>query len=84
MVSVRIEEWPAEKIVKMDEYFKELSKRSSKREAKFNLIFAPVFNFFEKICPAWVAERGNCAYWTSKGLVYNIYLILMFRWKLDY
>jgi hypothetical protein len=56
----------------MHEYYTNLRERANseaKRDARYDMMFGPIFNFFRKFGLFGKAERGNCAYWTSKGLV---------------
>ena len=56
----------------MHKYYQNLSERDIAKEANFSLVLAPLtgFNVWSKF--VWpftrLAERGNCSYWTSKGL----------------
>lgn len=71
IVGVRIEHVAPEKILEMDAYFRALSDRYEKQDAKFNIAFGPFFNLFRDLMPRTIvdlAERGNCAMYTSKGL----------------
>lgn len=45
-ISIRAYDIPDQAIIKMDEKFKEILDRSSKRNAKYAMAFGPVFNFF--------------------------------------
>jgi len=65
MFGVRVEELPAENIERMHRYFTELEKRE---DASFNIIFSPVVNAFRYLFPG-ISEAGNCARWTSEGLM---------------
>lgn len=70
-VSIRIEDYPAEKIRDLDYYFEKLQRRSHEKRAEYSMVMGPVWNFLREWLP-WplnIAERGNCAMWTSKGLV---------------
>jgi hypothetical protein len=71
IIGIRIEHVDPDKIIAMDKYFQELSERHFHKEAKFNIAFAPIFNLAASILPSsllGIAERGNCAMYTSKGL----------------
>lgn len=68
MISVRIESVPDEDILNMHNYFCTLQSSAVQEISKFNIIFGPLSNFLRKCVPFEVAERGNCAFWTSKGL----------------
>eukprot|EP01124_Arcella_intermedia_P005978 TRINITY_DN13507_c0_g1_i3.p1 TRINITY_DN13507_c0_g1~~TRINITY_DN13507_c0_g1_i3.p1 ORF type:complete len:258 (-),score=52.36 TRINITY_DN13507_c0_g1_i3:45-818(-) len=68
MVSVRIENYPADKIRDMDYYYRKLARTQSEKDAKFSLIFGNLWNVVAPWLPIDIAERGNCARWTSKGL----------------
>ena len=71
MISVRIENVEPERIIAMDKYFQELAERGVRKEAKFDIILGPMFNLLHTILPAsilGIAERGNCAMYTSRGL----------------
>jgi len=67
--SVRIEEYPADLVAKMDRYFVELQERGKHQRAKFSLLFSPLYNMLSKLLPNRIAERGNCARYVSMGLV---------------
>jgi len=70
-VSVRIENYPADKIMDLDYYFNKLQRRAREKQAEYSLITSKIWNFLREWLP-WslkIAERGNCALWTSKGLV---------------
>lgn len=66
-ISVRIEDIDSENIIKMDAKFQEIKNMAVVGNAKFDIIFGPVFNFMRRFFPT-MAERGNCARWTSLGL----------------
>jgi hypothetical protein len=68
MISVRIEELPAEQILQMHEYYDRLKRKEVEKGAKFSLLFSPLYNFLAGWLPMALAERGNCARYTSKGL----------------
>lgn len=70
-VSVRIEDYPPEKIRDLDHYFEKLQRRANEKKAQFSLFSAGLWNFLREWLPfpLNIAERGNCAIWTSKGLV---------------
>ena len=67
MVSVRIEDLPAEKLIAMDDYYVQLASKAKMDQSRFNIAFDPIFNALGTIFP--LAERGNCARYTSEGLV---------------
>jgi len=69
MVSVRIEEYPPEKIEDMDHYFKKLQRKSRENTSKFSIFLSPIYNYLSHWLPTHIAERGNCARWISVGLV---------------
>ncbi|EFC46136.1 predicted protein [Naegleria gruberi] len=69
MISFRFEEWPEEYIKQMHEYFVETQKLGDLNMAKYSMVNGPIYNLFKGF--SWfsgIAERGNCAYWTSNGL----------------
>lgn len=70
IASVRIENLEPWQIEDMDYYYRKLHRRNKKeKSAKFSIIFSPIYNFIRWIGSiSFVAERGNCAYFTSKGL----------------
>lgn len=71
MIGVRIENVAPERILAMDQYFQELAERGVRKDAKFDIILGPMFNLLRAILPEailGVAERGNCAMYTSRGL----------------
>jgi hypothetical protein len=45
MISVRIEELPAEQILLMHEYYERLKRKEVEKGAKFSLLFSPLYNF---------------------------------------
>jgi len=69
IISVRIENVPRQQIMDMDYFYKKLQRNQHQRVAKFSLLFGTLWNWLAGYLPVDVAERGNCAYWTSKGLV---------------
>jgi len=68
MVSVRVEDWPADRIDDLDYYFHKLQRREHRKEALFSLALSPIYYFISSLLPIAIAERGNCALWTSRGL----------------
>ena len=84
MISVRLEEWPAERILELHNYYLNLEERTQTKQAKFSLLFSPLYNLLARLMPdvrnhlanlcgsdlisQYLAERGNCARYTSKGL----------------
>ena len=68
MVSVRVECVPDEKVEAMDAYFTDLAAKNEKGLAKFNIAFGPILNLLRFFTANSLASRGNCAYWTSRGL----------------
>lgn len=60
----RIEEWDEEKIIKMHEYFLKIEKENEEQKIGYSLLFGPLIS---KWFPN-VNEKGNCSYWTSKGM----------------
>jgi hypothetical protein len=69
-VSVRIEEWPDDAVDAMDAFFRKLKRREEASDAKYILWASPLVNAMLRALPfVDVAERGNCAWWTSRGLV---------------
>lgn len=50
------------------QHYEETKKRCSNREIKFTLGLHIFTNMFAKMSSGLVKERGNCCYWTSKGL----------------
>ncbi|KAL6075885.1 Transmembrane protein [Balamuthia mandrillaris] len=69
MATVRIEEWPAEQILDMHNYFQKLQRKGFQKTAKFSLLLSPLYNGLASWLPWRLAERGNCARFTSAGLV---------------
>jgi len=77
MIGLRVEEIPPEKMLEMHEYFCALAERSQEKKVKYDLgfldlltQFLPLFgDFLHKWLPVDAIERGNCARWTSKGLL---------------
>lgn len=68
MISLRVEELPAEKLLALDRYYTGLRERSRSGEAGFALALSRVKNFFNRLLGR-SKEWGNCAAWTSNGLV---------------
>lgn len=68
MISIRVEELPDENILAMHEYFQQLYNQEQNQLAKFDLLLFPLYNFLRWLLPSYIAERGNCAFWTSNGL----------------
>lgn len=66
-ISIRVEDVPPENILKMDKKFQEVKDMAVQGNAKFDIVLGPVFNFMRSFFPT-MAERGNCARWTSLGL----------------
>jgi len=52
MISVRIEELPAEQILKMHNYYERLKRKEVEKGAKFSLLFSPFYNFIAGGFPA--------------------------------
>lgn len=65
-VSIRVENVPHDNIMKMDKKFQEIKDRAVTQNAKFDIIFSPVYSLMRSFFPG-IAERGNCARWTSLG-----------------
>ncbi|AYV81009.1 MAG: hypothetical protein Harvfovirus13_15 [Harvfovirus sp.] len=69
-VTLRIDNLSPEIIQNLHEYFLNLQIRNERNQAGFTLIAHIFTNMFRKLFKsAGIAEKGNCAYWTSKGLV---------------
>ena len=82
IVSVRIEEWDDDLVEDLHYFYQKLQKKEKKESVTFNLILGPVLNFFRSHLPfglTW-AERGNCARWTSSGLVFADLLPFLNIW----
>ena len=68
IIGFRLENYPSHKIDALHTYFINLQQREiKKRDVKFNLAGLPQLFRIPFITKAY--ERGNCALWTSKGLV---------------
>jgi len=67
IISVRVENVSRQQILDMDYFYHKLKRNQN--VAKFSLVFGLLWNWTAGWLPIDVAERGNCAYWTSKGLV---------------
>jgi len=52
----------------MDYYFNKLKRKSKERKAKYSFFIGGILNIIREYSPFNIAERGNCAWWTSKGL----------------
>lgn len=68
MVSVRVEELPAEQLLALDRYYTELAGRAKSGKAAFKLLIGRVLNLVARALRLSWPEFGNCALWTSKGL----------------
>ena len=68
MVSVRVEELPAEQLLALDRYYTELAGRAKSGQAAFKLLIGRVLNIVARALRLSWPEFGNCALWTSKGL----------------
>jgi hypothetical protein len=66
-IGIRIEDVPEANIIAMDQIFKEISDNSISGKAKFDIMFGPIYNYMRHFFPS-LAERGNCARWSSLGL----------------
>ncbi|ETO35208.1 hypothetical protein RFI_01866 [Reticulomyxa filosa] len=67
IVGFRLENYPVDLLVKTHEYFKELEQKERQNKAGFNLFALPSWIRIPLLQRA--IERGNCALFTSKGLV---------------
>jgi len=83
-ITFRIDNLPIEVITEqLHPYFLNLQIQGDKGEAKFTLIAHLFTNFFRRIFKsAGIAERGNCSYWTSKGLKEGGFLKHHSNWPL--
>ena len=82
IVSVRIEEWDDDLVRDLHYFYEKLQRNEKKESVTFNLILGPILNFFRSHLPfglTW-AERGNCARWTSSGLVFANLLPFLHIW----
>jgi hypothetical protein len=61
-VGFRIEEWDQDLIQRMDDFFEELHRENLKGNKGYTLLtsLSHYFSYF--------IEKGNCSYWTSKGM----------------
>eukprot|EP01087_Luapelamoeba_hula_P020816 TRINITY_DN715_c4_g1_i1.p1 TRINITY_DN715_c4_g1~~TRINITY_DN715_c4_g1_i1.p1 ORF type:complete len:407 (-),score=67.59 TRINITY_DN715_c4_g1_i1:33-1253(-) len=71
MIGVRLEEWPPELVQRMHEYYVGLQERNASHTVKYSLLFSHIFNALSfMVAPfLFLAERGNCARFSSMGLV---------------
>ena len=69
MVSVRIEELPADATLTLDRYYTGLKARAREGDAGFSLLLSRIMNILAFLIPGHQKEKGNCARWTSLGLV---------------
>ncbi|KAL9649717.1 hypothetical protein ABK040_009532 [Willaertia magna] len=69
IIGFRFEEWPLLWIENMHNYFKEIQQQELDKDAKYEMLLGPVYNFLRKYNILNVSERGNCSYWTTKGMV---------------
>lgn len=70
MIGFRFEEWPQDYITTMHHYYQNVHNLGDSKLAKYSMILGPIYNLLRKF--EWfsgVAERGNCAFWTTQGLV---------------
>lgn len=67
MVTVRIEELPAETLRALDRFYTRLQGQAERGEARFSLVLSKVRNVFRTLFGGR-ALYGNCALWTSRGL----------------
>jgi len=51
MISVRLEEWPAERILELHNYYLNLEERTQTKQAKFSLLFSPLYNLLARLMP---------------------------------
>jgi len=56
-------------VLDMDYYYHKVRRYQNEQSVKFSLAFGNIWNWIAHWLPIDVAERGNCAHWTSKGLV---------------
>lgn len=66
-IGIRIENLPDENLHRLDKKFQEIHDQGVKHNAKFDIVLGPIFNTLRKVFPV-MAERGNCARWSSVGL----------------
>jgi hypothetical protein len=59
----RIEEYPEDLIVNMHEYYSSIQKKEESKLVQYMMLWFPVMNW------GFLSEKGNCSYWTSKGMV---------------
>lgn len=70
MIGIRIEDVPDEKILEMHKFFVLLRDDYNEHKVKFHILSDPIINFLRRITPFMhISERGNCAWWTSTGLL---------------
>ena len=69
MIGVRVEEYPAHHIEAMHRHFVEMAEQERVGNAVYSLASAPITNLLARVLPTNGAEAGNCARWTSGGLV---------------
>lgn len=72
IIGVRIEKWDDELLQDLDYYYRKLARREESHSATFELFLGPLWNFLRDKLPEGFnfAESGNCARWTSAGLVF--------------
>ena len=73
IVGVRIENWSDASIEDMHYFYKKMARTDQNHTKTFNLALGPIYNYVRSHTPEGfdVAERGNCARWTSAGLVFG-------------
>jgi len=69
MFSLRVEELPDEKLLALDRYYTELKIRAKTKQVGFSLALAKIKNLINRFFPGTHREWGNCALWSSNGLV---------------
>lgn len=68
IVSIRVHDVSDENILAMHNYYLSLQEGYSKGKFDFNLFMGPIYNLLSYLFPN-MALTGNCAWWTSQGLL---------------
>jgi len=66
-ISVRISDVPTHKIVQMDAYFKSLDKQQTDGTVGYGMLLHIFTNPIRRLLGLQI--KGNCSFWTSKGLI---------------
>jgi hypothetical protein len=68
IATVRVYDVPDENILAMHNYYVSLQQGYDQGKVKFNIFLGPLYNMIKNVFPN-MALTGNCARWTSEGLL---------------